>query len=356
MGLDLQAGSPAGAPARDEALRRPTTTPPLPTELQLEVTGACNLACEMCLVSYRPKLGKRSGAMSFELFKEIVDALPDLRRLTLQGLGEPLLAPDFFRMVEYAAARGVRVGLNTNGTFLTHDAAERLVRAGLDWLHVSLDGATAETYEAIRHGASFELVTRNIRGLVDVMRRLGAGRPSIQLVFVAMRRNLDELPALVELAREWGVPSLWVQNLSHSFSDTDAAASYREIRDYAERQALWQEPSGRMEATFADARARAEELGVELRLPRLHQPHLKRDDGAPGCHWPFEAAYLTHDGKVQPCCMVMGADRAVLGRVGERDFATIWDGEPYREFRAALIGEAEPPEVCRGCSAFRRLF
>ena len=47
--------------------------PPLPTELQVEVTGACNLACKMCLVRYRPKLGKKSGAMCFHVFKELVD-------------------------------------------------------------------------------------------------------------------------------------------------------------------------------------------------------------------------------------------------------------------------------------------
>ena len=39
--------------------------PPLPTELQVEVTGSCNLACKMCLVRYRPKLGRKSGAMCF---------------------------------------------------------------------------------------------------------------------------------------------------------------------------------------------------------------------------------------------------------------------------------------------------
>jgi uncharacterized radical SAM superfamily Fe-S cluster-containing enzyme len=94
-------------------------TTALPTELQVEVTGACNLACKMCLVRYRPKLGRTSGAMCFHTFRDLVDALPGLEKLTLQGLGEPLLAPDFFRMVEYATARGVRTGFNTNGTFLT---------------------------------------------------------------------------------------------------------------------------------------------------------------------------------------------------------------------------------------------
>jgi radical SAM protein with 4Fe4S-binding SPASM domain len=333
------------------------TQPALPKELQVEITGACNLACRMCLVRYRPKLGRRSGAMCFHTFKELVDALPELEKLTLQGLGEPLLAPDLFRMLEYASERGIRMGFNTNGTFLTPEASERLVRLGVDWLHVSLDGASAETYEGIRDGSDFARVCENIQSLVAVKRRLRADRPTLQLVFVAMRRNLRELPELVRLASEWGIEQVWVQNLSHSFSDTDPSGSYRSIREFAAAEALWRGPDSDSEALFAEASERAAELGVDLRLPRLEEPpQPKRKRGQPGCHWPFESAYVTHDGKVQPCCMVMGADRAVLGRLEEADFATIWRGPHYRAFRKGLLGNATPPDVCTGCSLYRRVF
>jgi radical SAM protein with 4Fe4S-binding SPASM domain len=312
----------------------------------------------MCLIRYRPKLGRREAAMCFHTFKSIVDELPQLEKVTLQGLGEPLLAPDLFRMIEYAAARGIRMGFNTNGTLLTPERSERLVRAGLDWLHVSLDGATSAAYEDIRHGASFEAVQANVIALVAVMRRLGAGRPRLQLVFVAMRRNVRELPALVRLAAEWGVGAVWVQNLSHSFSDTDPWGSYTEIREYATEEALWGE-GDRVEAVrlFAEARALAGELGVELRLPRLEEPAPRaRAADEPGCHWPFESAYVTHDGQVQPCCMVMGSDRSVLGDVNTTPFGTIWHGSDYTQFRAGLMGDAEPPKVCRGCSHYRGIF
>jgi radical SAM protein with 4Fe4S-binding SPASM domain len=333
-----------------------TATPQLPREVQLEVTGACNLACRMCLVRYRPKLGKREGAMCFHVFKSIVDDLPELERLTLQGLGEPLLAPDFDEMVEYACARGVRVGFNTNGTFLTRERAERFVRAGVDWLHISLDGATRETYEGIRDGSDFEKVRGNIAGLVEVRRELGADRPTIQLVFVAMRRNLHELSALVRLAADLGVESVWVQNLSHSFSDTDPSGSYAEIRRFAAGEALWGEPNPEAMRRFEDAQALAQELGIDLRLPRLEEPPpVPREPGSPGCHWPFESAYVAHDGDVQPCCMVMGADRAVLGNAEREGFAAVWGNEGYRKFREALLTD-DPPEVCVGCSLYRRVF
>jgi radical SAM protein with 4Fe4S-binding SPASM domain len=332
--------------------------PPLPTELQVEVTGSCNLACEMCLVRYRPKLGRREGAMSFATFKSIVDELPALEKITLQGLGEPLLAPDLFEMIEYAAARGVRMGFNTNGTFLSRERVERLVNAGLDWLHVSVDGATAETYESIRHGSSFERVRKNVIGLVETMRELHATRPVVQLVFVAMRRNVAEIPALVRLAHEWGVGRLWVQNLSHSFDDTMDSAGYGEIRLYAEREALWGgDDRAVAEDAFARGQSTADELGVELRLPRLEEPPaVARDPGAPGCHWPFESAYVKYDAKVQPCCMVMGSDRAILGDAEAKTFADVWHSPEYASFRQGLTGSGEPPEVCRGCALYRRVF
>lgn len=332
-------------------------SPPLPRELQVEVTGACNLACKMCLVRYQPKLGRRQGAMCFHTFRALVDDLPDLERVVLQGLGEPLLAPDLFQMIEYASARGIRMGFNTNGTLLTRERSRRLVELGLDWLHVSVDGATAATYEGIRDGSDFERVRRNVADLTGVMRELGAEKPDLSLVFVAMRRNVLELPALVALAAELGVPRLWVQNLSHSFSDTDPAGAYSEIRDYHVREALWAGPDPSVDRAFADARQVAEERGIELRLPRLEAPPPNpRREGEPGCHWPFGSAYVTHDAKVQPCCMVMGADRAVLGQIGDDGgFAEVWEGPAYRGFRAGLLTD-EPSEVCVGCSLYRRVF
>jgi MoaA/NifB/PqqE/SkfB family radical SAM enzyme len=332
------------------------TAPDLPRELQIEVTGACNLRCHMCLVRYRPPLNRITGSLSFDTFKRLIDDLPDLEVITLQGLGEPLLAPDLLPMIEYAARRGIRLGFNTNGTLLSREKAERLIAAGLDWLHVSLDGATASTYERIRDGSSFARVRQNILSLVDAKRRLGAEAPRLSLVFVAMRRNVHELPEMVRLAADWGVGRLWVQNLSHSFDDCDPAGDYQAIRDFAAAEALWAEADTTTREVFDRARTLAAEHAVELRLPRLQErPPSRRRPGTPGCDWPWRSAYVTHDARVQPCCMLMGGDRGVLGDVSRDSFASVWRGGAYREFRGRLL-TSEPPEVCRGCSLYRGVF
>jgi radical SAM protein with 4Fe4S-binding SPASM domain len=147
-----------------------------------------------------------------------------------------------------------------------------------------------------------------------------------------------------------------VQNLSHSFSDTDPAGAYAEIRAFAAAEALWATPDPATIDVFARAKELAEAIGVDLRLPRLEEPPTARPPaGTPGCSWPWDSSYVTHDGKVQPCCMVMGADRAVLGDATEDGFADIWRGDEYGRFRDGLMGD-DPPDVCRGCSLYRRLF
>jgi radical SAM protein with 4Fe4S-binding SPASM domain len=333
-----------------------TDAPPLPAELQLEVTSACNLRCAMCLVRYRPPVNKLAGAMTFELFKRIVDEVAPVRRLTLQGLGEPLLSPYLLDQVRLAKSRSIAVGFNSNATLLTRRRADEFVAAGLDWLHVSLDGATAASYEAIRDGANFDTVVANLAGLVAAKRAAGSADPWIRVVFVAMRRNVAELPHLVRLLAAVGVDELRVQNLSHTFSDTDPFGRYREIREYAAAQALWTgsgDPVARK--AFTAARRTAAEYGVKLRLPEVDSPAVA-DPGRPGCTWPWDSAYITSAGVVQPCCMVMGDDRVALGRLSEQSFTEIWYAAPYREFRRRLAAGTDIPPVCHGCALYQRTF
>jgi MoaA/NifB/PqqE/SkfB family radical SAM enzyme len=192
----------------------------------------------MCLVSYRPRIDRVHGAFPMELFRRLLDETPSLTRLTLQGLGEPLLRPHLMEMVELAKARGIEVGFNSDAMLLTPARAERLVALGLDWLHVSLDGATAATHEGIRSGADFARITGNLRGLIGARQAAGSAKPWVRVVFVAMRRNVAELPLLGRRLGEWGVDELRVQGLSHDFADTDPSGSYAEIRAFAASEAL----------------------------------------------------------------------------------------------------------------------
>jgi MoaA/NifB/PqqE/SkfB family radical SAM enzyme len=114
-------------------------------------------------------------------------------------MGEPLLNPDFFKMVKHCKNRGIDVSTFTNGTLITEDVATEIVSSGLKELWISIDGATAETYEDIRPGASFDRVLRGIELIVSARRTKKGNQLRLGLWFIAMERNIHELPLLVEL-------------------------------------------------------------------------------------------------------------------------------------------------------------
>ncbi len=340
---------PVAAPPAPE---RPRV--PLPRFLQVEAVGQCNLRCRMCPIQFRrdgPPYGP-PAFMDFDLFTRLVDQLPGLEELQLQGLGEPMMHPRFFDMAAYAARKGVRVGTNSNLTLLNPARAERCVSCGLADLHVSLDAATPVVYERIRVRARFDRVLANLRLLLETRRRLGSATPRVDIVAVAMRQNLAELPGLVRLAHELGLPAVFVQHLCHDFGESGLPAPYRPMRDFVEEQTLLNEDPARIEHFFTEARAAARALGVDLRLPRtrprLHPP------GTPGparCDWPWRGAYVSYQGLAMPCCMVATPDRIQLGDMAAHSVRAIWDGAAYQEFRARLSSD-NPPDVCRSCSIY----
>ncbi len=330
----------------------------LPTFLQVEPVGQCNLRCRMCPIQFRrdgPPYGP-PAFMEFDTFTRILDQFPGLKELQLQGLGEPMMHPRFFDMVAYAVARGVRVGTNTNLTLLNARRAELCVRSGLGDLHASLDGSTAATYEYIRVRARFDRVVQNLEGLLDAKRRLGSATPRVRIVAVAMRCNLEDLAGLVRLAHRLGIPEIFVQHLCHDFGESTLPVWYKPMRDFVDGETLLGEDPERVERCFGEARALAGELGIDLRLPST-RPHL-HPPGTPGrerCGWPWTGAYVSYQGLAMPCCMVATPDRIHLGNIAEQGVEAVWNGDAYQDFRARLSSDA-PPEVCRSCSVYSGTF
>ena len=91
-------------------------------------------------------------------------------------------------------ALGARVELITNGTLLTEKKTRQLVDAGLDMLWVSIDGATPETYADVRIGAELPQIIANLRRLAKMRKGGHFPQPEIGIAFVAMKRNIADLP------------------------------------------------------------------------------------------------------------------------------------------------------------------
>jgi len=145
--------------------------PPFPVSIQVEPTNYCNIDCVMCARSKK----RSSGHMSMDVFKRIADEslTAGTIRICLYNMGEPLLNPNIVQFVAYfkERVRGFKfdspclpreIHIQTNGTTLNRDLSDGLMKAGLDHLSLSIDGATPEKFEEIRRGANFTKVINNL--------------------------------------------------------------------------------------------------------------------------------------------------------------------------------------------------
>jgi MoaA/NifB/PqqE/SkfB family radical SAM enzyme len=328
----------------------------LPSFVQIEPVGVCNLRCRMCPVQFREHQGGPT-LLEFDAFCRLLDGFPQLAELHLQGLGEPLMHPRFFDMVRHAAARGVAVSTNSNLTLLTQARALQAAACGLAEISVSIDAPASPLYESIRIGARLPRVLRNLDRLVAACRAVPQP-PRLRIVMVLMRRNLHALPDMIELAAGSGVPALFVQRLCHDFSESSLPSAYRSMRDFVSEEALSEADQAAMESVFEKAQSVAEGLHVELRLPRIHRRAEVGASGparTPRCDWPWRGAYISCRGEAMPCCMVATPDRARLGDMLDEGVAEVWNGAAYQKFREGLL-QGHPAEICRTCSLYRGTF
>jgi MoaA/NifB/PqqE/SkfB family radical SAM enzyme len=331
--------------------------PDLPAFVQLEPVGQCNLRCRMCPVTLRDAggPGKPPAFMSYETFCRLLEQFPAMKELHLQGLGEPLLHPRFFDMVAHAAARGITVTTNTNLSALSPRRAAECVASGLVRLFVSIDAADPAIYAYIRVGGRLERVLRNLRWIVEAKKRAGSSQPSIAIVAVAMRSNLEQMPALVRLAHHHGAELFSVQALAHDFTEAHLPQKYRPMREFVEAETLENEDPLRVEHWFEAAHAEARALGVQLRLPTLRNGERAAEPDKLRCDWPWRGAYIAYTGEAMPCCMVATPDRINFGSMANQAVVQVWTSAEYRRFRERLAS-AEPPEVCEGCAVYRGAF
>jgi len=185
---------------------------------------------------------------------------------------------------------------------------------------------------------------------------LGSSLPEIRIVAVAMRRNLEQLPDLVRLAREFGIESVSVQHLAHDFSEASLPVKYAPMRRFVDGDTLLNEDPARVRRWFDEARAVAEQLGVRLRLPNASpRPRPESLKGRARCDWPWRGAYVAYSGEAMPCCMVATPDRVNFGSMTRQGVVRVWTSDAYREFRERLDSD-HPPDICRGCAVYQGKF
>lgn len=164
-----------------------------PLLVDVELSSVCNLTCPMCYtITDEFKRRVNTKRMDWGLYKRIIDEIggkvPALR-LSLRG--EPTLHTKFVDCIRYAKENGIgEVSVLTHGGKLTLPYFEKLAKAGLDWVTISIDGVGA-TYESIRKPLKFNDLIEKIKAIKRYKDEHGLHRPVIkaQGIWPAIREN-----------------------------------------------------------------------------------------------------------------------------------------------------------------------
>lgn len=174
-----------------------------PSHVKILNDFRCNFRCIMCSASSRPK---EEGSDAVELLQKLEGNLATIECLELLGSGELFAIPglcDYLERFENEKHPRLEFNLETNGKLLTPRMWERIAHLRIDYVNVSIDAATLETYEKIRLGGDWSVLMRNLEFLVEKQNE-GAIK-ELQINMVVMRSNCHEIAAFARMGVEMGV-------------------------------------------------------------------------------------------------------------------------------------------------------
>lgn len=174
-----------------------------PSIVQVETTTACNAECIMCPHN---KISRAKGHLEFEIYKKVVDECsqysPYLKTFFPFLNGELFLTPDWDKYLSYGIGKlpFAEVGIFTNGSLLHTGNIDKLINIKPDWINISFDGTSKETYETIRRKLKFDIVESNILQLIAKRDASGLSKPRVTISIVEMEQTK---PGLSKFFSKW---------------------------------------------------------------------------------------------------------------------------------------------------------
>jgi len=245
------------------------------TRVLWELTSACNLKCEFCLVEIKRTHLPVSAALA--VADELIAAQVD--KVLLSG-GEPLLYPGAEAVIRRLSQSDVLVKLLTNGT-VENGAVFDLIRAS-DSIEVSMSVPTADAAQA-------DAIFKSPDSLARIATSIAAlPAPRLNIICAVSRLNLGGVEDVIDWVAAHGVPCL---SLTDIFKDPVSPARFKDdCRD------LRIDPDQRRVLFELVARKRAEYRGrLVIRTTQFAlQPHE-------ACMAGQTVFYIDAKGVVSPC-------------------------------------------------------
>ncbi len=308
--------------ARHEVSSRALTPLSRPFGLTLDPANGCHLHCPGCVHSadaIRRRLFDWPAGMLTEpilapLFRKYG---PYAVQAMFCNYGEPLLNPATPSFIKMARRYLMQTMLSTSMSVRNFDA-EAYALSGLDYMIVSIDGATQPVYERYRRNGNLDLALANIASLVAAKRRLGLTTPVLCWQFLAFEHNAHEIDQAIECARQLGLDEFTVTKpFEVAWDDPTIRSAQVEsrrvpINPYSQEAMMdnWRRMPEDLDAATIDEAYAREWCPVDA-----------ESNGGPTCRWLYKNLTMDAGGRIFPCC---GAPQTtgghlIFSRIGQEE-------------------------------------
>ncbi|MDP2924681.1 MAG: radical SAM protein [Candidatus Omnitrophota bacterium] len=309
-----------------------------PLDICFGITNQCNLNCKHCLASAT----RNSKELTTDELLNIIDQIRQLKILKVAIFGgEPLIRKDFFIILEALAKLRIKITLNTNGTLITKETAERLSEYKIGVYTVSLDGSCAEVHDPFRGAGSFKKAVEGIQNLI-------ARKCNVLISAVVTRFNYNDLENIVLLGSKLGAYRVMFNDVVYIGN----AACYRTSLLMTTKEKF---------KLLDDVRALKDRFGdfmtgsVVQTCNVIEEIKHNQKETLPlkvnSCGAAVSKCAIRPDGYVTPCEIIWNVK---AGNLKEKSLYDIWHNSlVMNAFREEFeIREEEIPE-CNGCDYLR---
>lgn len=294
-----------------------------PILIEFDVSNACNHKCNFCNFKHTHNGKILDKNIAFKTIQELAEC--KVKAINWTGGGEPLMNKSFCDIAKFTTLRGIQQGVFTNGVLMEEDDMALLLSTH-NWIRLSIDAGTRETYFKLKQSDDFDKVINNVKRLVEI-RKAWRNETNIGIGFVITPDNYHEIPLFSELIKETGVdygqykPSILEDSLEDSRWEDEIKPLLQEVFNDNPRAVI-------NLYKFNDI--------VESNIDRPYEI----------CYGHQFCPCIGADGEVWICNQLRGIKEYSFGNIYREDFRKIWDGAQRRKVIKSVSLE-KCPKLCK---------
>ncbi len=290
-----------------------------PAHIAIEPTNACNAKCPVCETG-KDEMLRTKGLLDRKKFELLIDKnFRSINTLMYYFMGEPFLNKNSYDMIKHARSKSIYVETCTNGDLVD---AKGVLYSDINKISFQIGGMTEKSHQIYRVNSSLNKVKKNLYELIEEKKKVNNTNVQIDLGFIVMRHNENEVDEFIKWSKEIGVDTAniidpCVRNMVEGYAYLPKDKKY------------W----------FYDEEA----FEKGILKPKLI-PHNN-------CDWIWNSMQINWDGEAVPCCRDPNGMHT-LGNVFEMGLNNVFNSKKSVDFRKKILSRQKSVGICNLCSSY----